>query len=75
MQSDPLDGAIFERVNIRRQVTVTETGQGRFPRFGGYFLQVGGRFAVKLNELDDIDAGRHFDQPLLNPHQQVIKFC
>jgi hypothetical protein len=44
-------------------------------RVVGYFLQVGGRLAVKLNELDDIDAGRQFDQALFKPHQQVINLC
>ena len=72
VQLDPLDGAIFERIPVRRKVAVAETGEREFPRFGGYFLQVGRRLAVVLDELDDIDAGRQFDQPLLKPHQQVI---
>ena len=35
-------------------------------------LEVGGRLAVVLDELDDVNAGRQFDQPLLEPHQQVF---
>ena len=75
VQSDPFDGAIFERFTVRREVTVAETGEREFPRFGGYFLQVGRWLAVELDELDDIDVGRQFDQPLLEPNQQVINLC
>ena len=75
VQPDPLDGAVFQRVAVRRKVTVAETGEREFPRFGGYFLQVGRWLAVELDELDDINAGRQFDQPLLKPHQQVINLC
>jgi len=75
VQSDPLDGAIFQRLNARRKVAIAETGECEFPRFGGYFLQVSRWLVVELDELDDINAGRQFDQPLLKPHQQVINLC
>ena len=65
VQSDPLDGAVFQRVAVRRKVTVAETGEREFARFGGYFLQVGRWLAVELDELDDINVRRQFDQPLL----------
>ena len=68
VQSDPLDGAVFQRLTVRCQVAVAETGECEFPRFGGYFLQIGGRLVVELNELHDINARRLFDQPLLKPH-------
>ena len=57
---------------MRRQVAVAETGEREFPRFGGHFVAGRRRLAVELDELDDVDAGRQFDQPLLEPHQQVI---
>jgi hypothetical protein len=60
---------------VRRKVTVAETGEREFPRFGGYFLKVGRWLAVELDELDDINVGRQFDQPLLKPHQQLINLC
>ncbi len=75
VQSGPLDGAVFKRVAVRRKVTVAEIGESEFPRFGGYFLQVGRWLAVELNELDVTNAGRQFDQPLLKSHQQVIELC
>jgi len=72
---DLLDGAIIQRVAVRRKVTVAETGEPEFARFGGYFLQIVRCLDVESDELDDFNAGRQFDQPLLKPHQQVINLC
>jgi hypothetical protein len=52
------------------QEPVTECYQGGVttPGGGGRFR----RFAVVLEEIGDLDAGRQLDQPLLEPQQQVI---
>ena len=71
MQLDALDGALLEGVPVRRQVAVAECGQRGY-RFGQPLLAAARRLAVVLHEVDDADPGRQFDQPLLEPKQQIV---
>ena len=57
---------------MRREVAVAERADG-FGRHGGSGrFRSRGRFAVLLDERDDVDAGRELDEPLLEPHEEVI---
>jgi hypothetical protein len=72
MKLHALDGAFFEGFPVRRQIASLKVGERESPRFVPGRCGVGRRLAVVLEELHDPAAGRQFDQPLLEPHQQVF---
>ena len=67
-----IERALFTTRCPRRQEAVTEHDQGQRLAAGTGGRCQGGRLAVVLDEFDDADAGRQLDQPLLEPHEQVI---
>lgn len=72
VQINSLNGALFRGLPVRLPVAVTEGRDAESLRFGGEALPVGVWLAVEFQELDEIAAGRQFDQPLLKPHHQGI---
>ena len=66
-----VEGLLLLRPLVRREVAVAERAEGLGrPAVGR--LRSRGRFAVLLDERDDVDAGRELDEPLLEPHEEVI---
>ncbi len=71
MQICGIERPLFQRFAVRLEIPVAESGQGQAKRAGSRSI-ARGRFAVELDELDDVDARRQLDQTLLEPQEQVL---
>lgn len=70
MQICGVEGPLLERFSVSLQIAVAECRQGHSGL--SWARLTCGRPAVKLDQLNDIDAGRQLEEPLLEAQQRVI---
>ena len=77
MQLCGVERSLFQRFEVRLEITVAESGQGQAKRAGNRSI-ARRRLPVELDELHDVNAGRQLDQALLETQKQVFDmggFC